>query len=276
MNPGSSKLTLISIFTFLCAITILYGQTNELIHKDSLRIKYVVTEYDTLEIEIGKKYFDYFDSCQANFSLYRKFLEQGMPDKALNVNDKLIIKYPYYDLPYCKHGIILLESYKEYKKAIKWFEIAAELNPTEGFYYSNLGLCYLHLKDAKKAIEYYSRAIDLTFRISDSYYMRANAKELNNDLAGAIDDYEHAILYDSKSSKSYNNIAFIYITQGDYKKALKAGNSSLKINPESSNAYYNRGIAKYKLGDYEGACQDWQNATKYGSDATKYTNLYCK
>lgn len=253
-----------------------YCQSNNSNLNDTLEFKTVITPFDTLKIEIGKKYIDYYDSCQVNFAQYWIYLDLNMTEKALSVNDELIKKYPYYDLPYNRHGTVLLNIMKDYYNAIKWYEIASNLNPNEGLYLNNIGLCYFHLKDATKAIEFFTSAIKINSTDAEYYYNRAYAKELNNDWDGAIEDYTKSIELDPKSDRSYNNLAYIYNKIGDYQKALEACNKALDINPEKSNAFYNRGISKYKLKDKKGACSDWKKASNLGTDASKLIQQYCE
>lgn len=266
--------TVYTILFFISAMTSCMSQKND--QAGTGETKEIVTKYGTLKIETGKIYQDYYDSCKANFSLFWMHIEAGEPEKALAVNDSLIIKYPYYHLPYNRHGAVLLNSLNRYEEAIPWFAIASSLKPDEALYYYNTGLCYFYLKNGPNAIKFFNKTIEINKNAHEAFYMRAYAKELTADFEGALADYTETVRLDPNNDKAYNNMAFVLNELGLYEKAVEACDNAIKIKPGKSGAYVNRGIANYKLGKHENACNDWKQAAELGYDVERFLNEFCK
>ena len=80
--------------------------------------------------------------------------------------------------------------------AIANFEKAIEINPSKAGYYNDLANCYRGgIKDFKKALEYYNKAIEKGLNKGFVFYNRAICKLEINDLSGACSDNQTAISY---------------------------------------------------------------------------------
>lgn len=77
--------------------------------------------------------------------------------------------------------------------AIANFEMAISVNPSNGGYYNDIANCYRGgIKNYKKALEYYNKAIENGYDEGFIYYNRAICKFETNDLTGACSDYSIA------------------------------------------------------------------------------------
>lgn len=77
--------------------------------------------------------------------------------------------------------------------AIANFEMAISVNPSNGGYYNDIANCYRGgIKNYKKALEYYNKAIENGYDEGFIYYNRAICKVETNDLTGACSDYSIA------------------------------------------------------------------------------------
>jgi tetratricopeptide (TPR) repeat protein len=94
--------------------------------------------------------------------------------------------------------------------------------------YFGLGKLFYNNGYMRDAIEAYSKAIEINPRDYLSYYLRAEAKSVQEDLRGAFADYDMAIA----------------------------------INPEYGSIYIDRGIEKFKSKDKNGALQDFRSAAR--------------
>jgi tetratricopeptide (TPR) repeat protein len=94
--------------------------------------------------------------------------------------------------------------------------------------YFSLGKLFYNNGYMREAIDAYSKAIEVNPRDYLSYYLRAAAKGVQEDLRGAFADYDMAIA----------------------------------INPEFGSAYLDRGIKKFKLKDKNGSLQDFRSAAR--------------
>jgi tetratricopeptide (TPR) repeat protein len=94
--------------------------------------------------------------------------------------------------------------------------------------YHGLGNLYSSNGYMSRAIEAYSKAIEVNPRNAENYFLRALAKSHNEDLVGANADYS----------------------------------SALSLMPESPGAYLNRALNKHKLGDKNGSLQDFRSTAR--------------
>ena len=74
----------------------------------------------------------------------------------------------------------------EHKKAIKYYSKAIELNPQYAEAYNNRGIAKNHLDDHLSALADYDKAIEFNPRSAEAYNNRGNAKRALNDYRGAI------------------------------------------------------------------------------------------
>jgi tetratricopeptide (TPR) repeat protein len=82
---------------------------------------------------------------------------------------------------------------KEYEKAIEYYTKAIELNPKFRAAYNNRGVAKYDLKRYKEAIEDYNKAIALFADDFDAYFNRGNAKYDLEHYLDAIEDYRKAL-----------------------------------------------------------------------------------
>jgi len=104
----------------------------------------------------------------------------------------------------------------------------------------------LYEKDKLKAVELYTKVIDIDANNETAYFNRANQKQQMGDNKGAIDDYTSALI----------------------------------LNPNDIEAYCNRGISKSIMGDTQGAMDDYDKAkeldTKNVLIYNNRANIYLK
>ena len=74
-------------------------------------------------------------------------------------------------------------------------------------------------EDKYKAIEYFTKAIELDSNLSEAYSSRAEKKQLLGDLKGAMLDYNIAIELDPKDFGVYINRGTLKYNQSNYRGA---------------------------------------------------------
>lgn len=89
---------------------------------------------------------------------------------------------------------------------------------------------YLFTKDYKKAIQDYTKVLELDKTDTDIYFPLGAAKASIKDYSGALNDFDNAI----------------------------------KFNPNYGQAYYGRAKIKYYLGDKKSGCTDLSKACSLG------------
>jgi len=121
-----------------------------------------------------------------------------------------------------------------------------------------------------KAIEDYSRAIEIKPSFANYYVNRGVAYSEKREFAKALDDLNKAIGLNPTEYMAFNNRGNIYYYQGDIERALADFNAAIMLNPEGSLAFNNRGVVFKAKGEKELAKADFDKAislSPYYADA---------
>jgi len=104
------------------------------------------------------------------------------------------------------------------------------------------GEAQLYKKEYKKAVDYFSKVIDLDKGDANAYAFRGQAYHYMEKFTEAMSDY----------------------------------NKALELEPNYSEVYHLRGIVKGELNDNKGACADWEKAYELGlSDVLELLEKFC-
>ena len=133
---------------------------------------------------------------------------------------------------------------KQYIKAIEDFTKAIELNPYRADTYFNRGLVYQGLEQYALGLEQYTNAIEDFTKAIELYPDRADA---------------------------YFNRGLVYQDLEQYIKAINDYTKAIRLNPYDTATYNNRGYSYYNLGQYEEALKNYAKAIKL--DPTNQTAL---
>jgi tetratricopeptide (TPR) repeat protein len=98
------------------------------------------------------------------------------------------------------------------------------------------GISNLNLNKPEKALEYFSRAIELDPSRADGYVGRANTLNTLARYAESLPDYNRAIEIDPKLANAYANRGSAYSQLGQYKKAIADYEMALELDPEIDDA----------------------------------------
>ena len=92
---------------------------------------------------------------------------------------------------------------------------------------------------------------------------------MNKEDDKAVDAYTKAIDLTPALAVAYGNRSFAYSTLGDYQKALADANKAIEIDPRLKLAYYSRGVANHHLGNRQQAIDDCNTAAKLGYETAQ-------
>ena len=167
-----------------------------------------------------------------------------------------------------------LDYLEDYDKAIENFSKGIELNSSDPDLYFERGRTYGRLGNYIKSIADYLTVEELDPDYDVSLYNNlAIGYENLNDYDKALEVYGRAIKMDSTYSFAYKNRADLYSQNlNDNDSALLEYNKLIELEPEESDNYYYRGrfYADY-LEDYEKAIEDLSKAIELDpSDANYY------
>ena len=122
------------------------------------------------------------------------------------------------------------------------------------------GLTYGQKGEYAKAIEHFTKAIELNPQLYIAYGNRGIAYRRRGDYMLAIKDYDMAIELNPTAAQAYNNRGVVYREQGNYRRAIQDFNTALELNSDIARAYWNRGSAFLFLEEWENAEADLSHA----------------
>ena len=122
----------------------------------------------------------------------------------------------------------------------------------------NRGDIYYAQGEYHKAIEEYTKAIELEPDYAEAYRYRGNAWARLGEFGRAIKDYRKAAYLES--AEAYYNGGNALANKGEYDKAIQSYTRAIEFKPDYAEAYYNRGSAWYHLGEYDRALKDFGKA----------------
>lgn len=167
-------------------------------------------------------------------------------------------------------GVIFYDS-GDYDKAIESYTKAIELNINYIEAYNNRGISYRYLKEYEKAIADINKAIELKPNYANAYHYRGICYNDSGDYEKAIADHTKAIELKPDYANAYNGRGIYYTYLEDYEKAIVDYEKAIELRPDYPNAYNNIGIVYDKLEDYEKAIESFNKAIESKSD---YADAY--
>jgi protein O-mannosyl-transferase len=151
-------------------------------------------------------------------------------------------------------------SHSDYRRAIEDYSKSIDINPKYGSAVLNRGKAKVSLGDFKGALDDFNKAIEINPENVIAFVERGSVKSDFGDLQGALNDYNKAIEINPKDETAFYNRGIIKYTFGDKQGALNDFNKAIQINPQYANAFNNRGSLKSNLGDEEDAIHDYDKA----------------
>ncbi len=159
-----------------------------------------------------------------------------------------------------------LEDEKEnYEKAIEYYSKAIELIDINAIGFHKRAKDYLMLSEYEKAL----KDSDQSIRLDSKYYyygLRGTIKYYLNDYGGAINDFKKSIEINSENANAYYFLGVVNEEVKDFESALENYSEAIKINPKNAFAYSKRGNAKSELEEYKSAIDDYSQAINLDSN----------
>jgi tetratricopeptide (TPR) repeat protein len=137
---------------------------------------------------------------------------------------------------YARSGYTAFQK-KEYSKAIEHYTKAIEMSPFVASHYYYRGLAWYRKGDTERTIEDLDKVIILDPRHTNAYIYRGLCRMIRSECAEALRDYKSAMKLKPKDSSIHNNLAWLYATAKDEKfrdkgKALKHAKKAAELSKE--------------------------------------------
>ena len=128
------------------------------------------------------------------------------------------------------------------------------------------GSLLMVLGQIDRAIEAYSRALELNPRDAEAYNNRGIAYHRKREVDQAIKDYSKVMELNPGLAIAYNNRGVAHNSKGKVDGAIEDYNIAIGLNPDFVDAYYNRGEVWLRRREWEKAKADLITAKSRGVD----------
>lgn len=143
------------------------------------------------------------------------------------------------------------------QKALQLYSRAIELNPQFASALVNRGAVYDQRGTPEKALVDYNRALSLDPESVTAYSCRGTMWDSRGDYEKAIADYNRAVELRPKMAVMYVNRGSTYLRKGDRARAINDLSVAVELDPAYLKAYFQRANAYFDLGQYDKAIRDY-------------------
>ena len=162
---------------------------------------------------------------------------------------------------------------KDYGCAIDYVSRALQLTSNPVFYYS-LGVAYQESGQLDAAERSYLSALKGRPKYPEALYNLGNIKRAKKNNQEALVYFDQALLLKADYADAYYNRGNALKDLGEYASAVQSFESATALNKAFAPAYLNKGLAQKEMGHYELALESYTNALRVNpgySDA--YSNM---
>ena len=142
-----------------------------------------------------------------------------------------------------------------------WSEVLME-HPQLSYAYYNLGHHYLSEGNPQRAVDCYTRAIELEPDIPGYYINRGNMFLKAGEAEGAAHDYATAIQLDPGNAAAHFNLGNALRRMGRLEAAVEVYGNALDLDPQMATAWLNLGSCEAELGNLERALDCFETALR--------------
>ena len=143
----------------------------------------------------------------------------------------------------------------EYVKAMKYYDMAIQLEPGDSHTYFMKGLAYSGSAKYGNAEKYLKKAISM--KNDDTYYFYlASVQEKQNKIVGTIDSLKKAIEINPANSRAYNYLGYLYADRNiNLDESIQLVEKALEFEPDNGAYLDSLGWAYYRKGKYSEALE---------------------
>ena len=167
--------------------------------------------------------------------------------------------------------ITLEEVYKIY--AEKFPGISQVESSEDPVKYFEMGIEWQKAGDFDRAIEDYTKAIELTGAYSKAHVNRGHCWQMKKNFDRAIADYNNAIEINPNEAFAYVNRGICWEEKGQNGSAIFDFDKALEIDSNNDLAYYNRSIIWFNEGNVDKAMSDIKKSVQINPDNSSYTEF---
>ena len=151
------------------------------------------------------------------------------------------------------------------ERAIEYYSRAIELEPDKVGSYNNRGVAYYNKGDYACAIKDYTKAIELRLNYAIAYYNRGMAYREKGEFDSTIVDLTKSLELAPDNALAYANRAVVYLIKGKIDLVIVDSTKAIELAPNLAIAYANRAIAYGVKGEYNRSITDSTKAIELDS-----------
>lgn len=159
-----------------------------------------------------------------------------------------------------------LNDKNEYRKAIKFYDKAIELNSGIYSVYYSIGNALNNLEQFQEAIKFFEKAIEINPFEYKFYSSKAYSLDCLHKFEEAIVCYDKAIKLNSKEGILYNNKGYALLSLDEYEEAIKCFDKAIKLNFNDKGIYVYKAQALESLYRYEEAILCYKKSIQLSSE----------
>lgn len=188
--------------------------------------------------------------------------ELGDPRQALDNLARYLEMCPRDPEGHYQHGLARLAEGVSRRKAIEDFTRAIELDPTHSQAFLHRGMAFAKRRDDPRALADYEEAIRLDPGLATAYFHRGLVHDRHQRFELAILDYAAALRIDPRHARAYNNRGQAQMLLGQADPAIADYRAALAIDPRYAVSHQNLGLALLERGDLNGAVAHLKRAER--------------
>ncbi len=192
------------------------------------------------------------------------FLRVNVWQNSISLYKDILVKNPHSYIALNSIGAEYMKK-KEFKLSEKYYN--QSINENTQFYksYYNRALLYSITNETKKAIDDYTKSIELA-NYYKAYIGRANIYYLIKDFPKAMSDAEIALDINDNNPKANFVLANCYDDLNQLEKALYHYNKAIAYNTEDASLYLRRGVLYGKQQQFDACLRDLEISTTLNSN----------
>lgn len=154
----------------------------------------------------------------------------------------------------------------KFKDAIPDLKRTVQLQPEKLEILRELSEANLAAGDFNQAVDVIQEYAAYYPEKAEAHYMHGNILFESGKYLKALSCFNHCLELETDDPRFYAARGKTYLATSTYPYALNDFGMALDLDPKNHEVWFQRGMAKWLSNDREGSIDDWERATRYGSE----------
>ncbi len=217
----------------------------------------------------------YLDRAKAYFIMSENLFGEDLLKKAKEDINKALALDPNLAEAYHSKGVWLSLEQRN-KEAVQYFSKAIELTKNNHIYYIHRANSYNSIGDTGNALKDLNEAVAIRPKDKNVHMDRAKLLTQMKKYDDALKDYLEALKIDPRSTTARNDMTQLYQKMGRYNEAVEEYSRIIKASPLDDEAYESRGKCYQALKKFDLALNDFNEAIELSPDLPSHYEARAK